>query len=54
MSKSPFEIRLDIVKFAFEVVKNQDEFWTKPPTTEETMDEVMEVAARVKAFVDKS
>jgi len=51
MSKSPFEIRLDIIKQAYTiVVENTPE----DTPLNLTVDNVLEVAARIKAFVDKS
>ena len=50
-TKSPFELRLDIIKQAYTMVVENT-----PSDTplDKTVDSVLEVAARIKAFVDKS
>ena len=51
ITKSPFELRLDIIKQAYSIVYD-----STPPNTpfDETVDKVFEVASRIKEFVDKS
>lgn len=51
MSKSPFEIRLEIFRQAYHIAwENSD----KDATVEEVVEASFELAARIKAFVDKS
>ena len=51
VTKSPFELRLDIIKQAYTMVVENTPSDTPLDTT---VDNVLEVAARIKAFVDKS
>jgi hypothetical protein len=51
MSKSPFEIRLEIFRQAYHIVCENSE---KDSSAEEVVEASFELAARIKAFVDKS
>lgn len=50
-TKSPFELRLDIIKQAYTIVVENTPSDTPLSIT---LDNVIEVASRIKAFVDKS